>query len=75
MIYLEENDILFIDSSHVAKMGDVNYLLFEILPRLKKGIFIHFHDMLWQRYVKKMDEKLKGCGEGSLWIKKYRVHN
>jgi len=56
-------------------MGDVNYLLFEILPRLKKGIFIHFHDMLWQRYVKKMDEKLKGCGEGSLWIKKYRVHN
>jgi hypothetical protein len=32
----EENDILFLDSSHVSKTGsDVNYLLFEILPALK----------------------------------------
>lgn len=45
---LEENDILFIDSSHVSKVGsDVNYLLFEVLPRLKKGIYIHFHDMFY----------------------------
>jgi predicted O-methyltransferase YrrM len=43
---LEENDILFIDSSHVAKVGsDVNHIFFEILPRLKKGVFIHFHDI------------------------------
>lgn len=33
---LEENDILFLDSSHVSKTGsDVNYLIFEILPALK----------------------------------------
>lgn len=45
---LEENDILFIDSSHVSKIGsDVNYLLFEVLPRLNKGIYIHFHDMFY----------------------------
>ncbi len=43
---LEKNDLLFIDSSHVSKMGsDVNYLLFEILPRLKPGVIIHIHDI------------------------------
>lgn len=45
---LEENDILFIDSSHVSKMNsDVNYLLFEILPCLNKGVYIHFHDIFY----------------------------
>jgi len=43
---LEENDILFIDSSHVVKLGsDVNWEFFEILPRLRKGVLIHFHDI------------------------------
>ena len=43
---LEANDILFIDSSHVSKVGsDVNYLFFEVLPRLKKGVLVHFHDI------------------------------
>lgn len=45
---LEENDILFIDSSHVAKLGsDVNYLFFNILPQLNPGVLIHFHDIRW----------------------------
>ncbi len=45
---LEENDILFIDSSHVSKTGsDVNYFLFEILPILKPGVLVHFHDILY----------------------------
>lgn len=45
---LESGDILFIDSTHVVKTGsDVNYILFEILPRLKKGVLIHFHDMFY----------------------------
>ena len=43
---LQEGDILFVDSTHVVKTGsDVNYILFEILPRLKKGVLIHFHDI------------------------------
>jgi hypothetical protein len=43
---LEENDILFIDSSHVCRTGsDVNYEILEILPRLNKGVLIHFHDI------------------------------
>lgn len=45
---LGENDILFIDSSHVSKFNsDVNYIFFEILPRLKKGVYIHFHDIFY----------------------------
>lgn len=43
---LEENDLLFIDSSHVLKMGsDVQKLYLDILPRLKKGVLIHIHDI------------------------------
>ena len=45
---LDANDILFLDSSHVAKTGsDVNHYLFEILPRLKPGVLIHIHDILY----------------------------
>ncbi len=43
---LEANDLLFIDSSHVCKTGsDVNYLYLQILPRLKRGVKIHIHDI------------------------------
>lgn len=45
---LENNDFLFIDSTHVSKTGsDVNFLLFEVLPKLKKGVKIHFHDIFY----------------------------
>ena len=45
---LEAGDILFVDSTHVAKTGsDVNHILFEILPVLKKGVLIHFHDIFY----------------------------
>jgi predicted O-methyltransferase YrrM len=45
---LEENDILFIDSSHVSKIdSDVNKIIFSILPILKKGVYIHFHDIFF----------------------------
>ena len=43
---LNAGDILFIDSSHVAKTGsDVNHLYFEVLPRLKAGVKVHIHDI------------------------------
>lgn len=45
---LEAGDILFIDSTHVSKCNsDVNYIIFDILPRLKKGVIIHFHDIFY----------------------------
>jgi hypothetical protein len=43
---LDPGDVLFIDSSHVAKTGsDVNHLCFEVLPRLRQGVRVHFHDI------------------------------
>jgi hypothetical protein len=43
---LEENDILYIDSSHVVGIGgDVNYEYLEIIPRLNPGVIIHVHDI------------------------------
>lgn len=45
---LEENDLLFIDSSHVLKYGsDLHYLFFQVIPKLKKGVFVHFHDIIY----------------------------
>tara|TARA_Y100000816_G_scaffold244748_1_gene192494 strand:+ start:427 stop:1374 length:948 start_codon:yes stop_codon:yes gene_type:complete len=61
---LDENDILFIDSSHISKIGsDVNFVLFNILPLLKKGVLIHFHDIIWPfEYPKK-------------WVARGRAYN
>lgn len=43
---LGANDILFIDSSHVVRTGsDVCLLVLEILPRLRSGVLVHFHDV------------------------------
>ena len=40
------NDILFVDSTHVLKTGsDVHYEIFHILPNLKAGVIVHFHDI------------------------------
>jgi hypothetical protein len=45
---LEAGDILFIDSSHVSKLGsDLNQLLFEVVPQLASGVFVHFHDIFY----------------------------
>ncbi len=45
---LKENDILFIDSTHVSKFNsDVNYIFFNLLPVLNKNVFIHFHDIFY----------------------------
>lgn len=45
---LDAGDMLFIDSSHVVKTGsDLTYILFEVLPILKSGVSIHFHDVFY----------------------------
>lgn len=43
---LSAGDVLFIDSSHVARFGgDVNYLILEVLPMLAPGVWVEFHDI------------------------------
>ncbi len=45
---LRAGDVFFIDTSHVVKAGsDVQYLFFEVLPRLAPGVIIHLHDIFW----------------------------
>ena len=48
LIDLGEGDFLFIDSTHTVKPGsEVNRLIFEILPRLKSQVYVHFHDIFF----------------------------
>jgi hypothetical protein len=58
---LGENDILFIDSSHVIRTGgDVIAEYLHIIPNLNKGVLIHIHDIfLPYDYPKK-------------WLQEYR---
>jgi hypothetical protein len=43
---LEENDILFIDSSHIIRpQGDVLFEYLELLPTLRVGVIVHIHDI------------------------------
>lgn len=42
---LGQNDLLFIDTSHVVKTGgDVPWIYNQILPRLRSGVVVHLHD-------------------------------
>jgi predicted O-methyltransferase YrrM len=43
---LTKGDILFIDSSHMCKIGsDVQFLFLEVLPRIRPGVVVHVHDI------------------------------
>ncbi len=67
---LRENDILFIDSTHVSKLGsDVNYLIFDIFPQLNPGVYIHFHDIFYPfEYPRNWAE------QGRAWNESYLLH-
>ena len=57
---LRENDVLFIDGSHISKTGsDVNHLFLRILPRMPKGVLVHIHDIcLPYEYPKRWAEEV-----------------
>jgi len=64
---LAENDVLFIDSSHVCKIGsDVNRLYFEVLPALASGVLIHIHDIAWN-----LEYPPEWLEEGRAWNEQY----
>lgn len=45
---LQSGDILFIDSTHIVKTGsDVVHHVGKVLPRLRPGVLIHFHDIFY----------------------------
>jgi predicted O-methyltransferase YrrM len=64
---LEENDILFIDSTHVSKVGsDVNYIFTQILPMLRRGVYVHFHDIFYP-----FEYPPAWLKEGRVWTEAY----
>lgn len=65
---LERGDFLFVDSSHVARIGsDVGHLLTEVLPRLAPGVVVHFHDIYWPfEYPEKW--VLDGCAWNEAYV-------
>lgn len=45
---LEPGDFLFIDSSHRSfTNSDVTVVFMDVLPRLRTGVVVHFHDIFW----------------------------
>ena len=58
-------DMLFIDSTHVVKVGsDACYLYFEILPRLPVGAIVQIHDMFWPfEYPAEWRQQRRGWAE------------
>jgi hypothetical protein len=67
---LGAGDILFIDSSHVAKAGsDVCWLLLHVLPRLRPGVVVHLHDVFWP-----FEYPAAWLGEHRDWTEDYLLH-
>jgi len=66
---LGAGDVLLVDSSHVSKAGsDVNFLMFEVFPRLQPGVWIHIHDICTD-----FDYPEKWLREGRAWNESYLV--
>jgi hypothetical protein len=65
---LEENDILFIDSSHMIRpQGDVLFEYLEVLPSLNRGVIVHLHDIFSPRDYPEAWVK----GEVRFWNEQY----
>lgn len=73
---LGENDLLFIDSSHTVKPGsDVNYLVLEVLPRLRPGVIVHIHDIQFPfDYRRQVLKTYFHWNEPSL-VRAWMIHN
>jgi hypothetical protein len=67
---LKKGDILFVDTSHIIRpQGDVLKIFFEIIPKLKKGVIIHIHDIFTPKdYPEKWLIK-----ENKFWNEQYLV--
>jgi hypothetical protein len=64
---LDRGDILFMDSSHVVKFGsDLHFLFFEVIPRLRAGVILGFHDVFWP-----FEYPIPWLKEGRAWNEAY----
>jgi hypothetical protein len=64
---LQRDDVLFIDSTHVSRVeSDVNYEIFEVLPVLQPGVYVHLHDIFYP-----FDYPVGWMKEGRVWSEAY----
>ena len=69
---LSSADFLFIDSSHVSKFdSDVNREILEVIPKLKIGSVVHWHDIVipmnyWREWI---------YDGNKFWNESYMVHS
>ena len=69
---LSTADLLFIDSNHVSKIdSDVNCEILEIIPKLKVGSLVHWHDIViptnyWKEWIENGNQ---------FWNESYMVHS
>jgi hypothetical protein len=68
---LQRGDVLFVDTTHVVKLGsDVNHIVLQILPRLKPGVIVHVHDIfIPYEYPRQWPEQF-----GLYWTEQYLLH-
>jgi len=67
---LGAGDVLFIDSTHVSRVGsDVNHEIFEVLPALQSGVYVHLHDIFYP-----FDYPPHWVEEGRGWTEGYVLH-
>ena len=67
---LAAGDVLFVDTTHTVKLGsDVNFVILDVLPELKPGVVVHFHDIFlpWE-YPRHWIESL-----GLYWSEQYML--
>lgn len=70
LVELQAGDILFIDSTHVAKVGsDVVTLFRYVLPGLPPGVHVHFHDIFYP-----FEYPRDWVYEGRAWNENYLLH-
>jgi methyltransferase family protein len=65
---LRSGDFLIVDTTHTVKVGgDVNRIVLDILPRLRRGVIVHFHDIfLPYEYPREWLERF-----GLFWSEQY----
>jgi hypothetical protein len=67
---LGPQDVVFYDGSHcVRTASDVNWMFFQVLPRLAPGVWIHVHDLSWPRDY----SAIWVLDEGLTWNEQYLV--
>lgn len=70
LLELQAGDILFIDSTHVAKVGsDVVTLFRYVLPSLPSGVHVHFHDIFYP-----FEYPRDWVYQGRAWNENYLLH-